>query len=331
MNRVFILSWFLCIGLTIPLFGQKINGLSFVASNDSMRAEYLKPVLEVHANFVSLMPYGYTVDKASTTIHFNSKRQWFGEQLKGVQQYADAFKKSGVKIMMKPHLWVRGSFTGDLTMSSESDWKKLEASYEAFMLTFAKSAEQMQAPILCIGTELESFVMQRQSYWKMLIKKIRKVYSGKLTYAANWDEFSRFPFWDQLDYIGIDAYFPLTTMATPSVLDFEKGWVAHKEQIQKVQRRVKKPVLFTEYGYRSVNYAGKKPWDYSNAIGQVNFMAQKNGLQAIYNQFWHEEWFAGGFIWKWFMWHDRVGGVKNNRFTPQNKPAEALLKTLYKQ
>jgi len=52
-------------------------------------------------------------------------------------------------------------------------------------------------------------------------------------------------------------------------------------------------------------------------------------LQAIHNQFWKEEWFAGGFVWKWFYSHDKVGGEKNNRFTHQNKPAEELIRKLY--
>ncbi|MBT4679131.1 MAG: glycoside hydrolase, partial [Flavobacterium sp.] len=51
----------------------------------------------------------------------------------------------------------------------------------------------------------------------------------------------------------------------------------------------------------------------------------------IHNQFWKEDWFLGGFIWKWFHKHTEVGGENNNRFTPQNKPAEVLLRSLYKQ
>ena len=194
---------------------------------------------------------------------------------------------------------------------------------------YAKAAQKIVADILFIGTELEKFVENRPKYWTSLIEKIRKVYKGKLTYAANWDEYKRTPFWEQLDFIGIDAYFPLSDKKSPTVQEFEEGWQPHKTLIKKLQSQYNKPILFTEFGYRSMDYTGKEPWDSKRIEGAVNLEAQKNGLQAIHNQFWKEEWFAGGFIWKWFHRHDKVGGLDNNRFTPQNKPAENLLKQLY--
>ena len=120
----------------------------------------------------------------------------------------------------------------------------------------------------------------------------------------------RVTFWDQLDYIGVDAYFPLTDSKSPTVEDFESGWKPHKEQIQVIQSKFDKPVLFTEFGYRSIDYTGKEPWTSNRVEGSINLEAQTNGLQAIYNQFWTEEWFAGGFVWKWFLKHERVGGPR---------------------
>jgi hypothetical protein len=234
--------------------------------------------------------------------------------------------------MVKPQIWIwKGQFTGHISMDSEEQWRIFEDSYASFILTYAKTAEEIKADIFCIGTELENFVNKRPSYWKDLIQRIKKIFKGKLTYAANWDEFKRFPLWGQLDYIGIDAYFPLTEKKTPTVKDFEAGWQLHKTQIKNVQSNLKKPILFTEFGYRSIDFTGKKPWDSKRVTGLINLQAQKNGLQAIYNQFWNEAWFAGGFIWKWFHKHKEVGGENNNRFTPQNKPAEVLLRNLYKE
>ena len=311
---------------------QKINGVSFVASKDSITSEHVQPVLNVYSNYVALMPFGFLQELNSPIVLFNTHRQWFGETQKGLLQYAKKFQEEKVGIMVKPQIWVwRGVFTGDINMDSEEQWTFLENSYSDFILTYAKTAQDMGAEILCIGTELEQFVLTRPVYWKRLIKDIRRIYKGKLTYAANWNEYLEVSFWSELDYIGIDAYFPLSEEKSPSILDFEKGWEPHKKDILELQQRVKKPVLFTEFGYRSVNYNGKKPWDSRRVEGAVNFEAQSNGLQAVYNQFWNEDWFAGGFIWKWFHVNDAAGAKNNNRFTPQNKPAEDVIKKTYKQ
>jgi hypothetical protein len=307
-----------------------MNGVSFVASRDTISSQHIKPVLNVQSNYVALMPYGFIKELSAPNITHNTNRQWFGETKNGLLQYAKRFQKEKVRIMVKPHIWVwRGEFTGNIKMDSEENWIILEESYTQFILTYAKAAENLNADILCIGTELEQFVANRPMYWQKIIKEIREIYKGKLTYAANWDEFKRVAFWKDLDFIGIDAYFPLSNKKSPTIAEYELGWKLHKSEILKVQKQFNKPVIFTEFGYRSVDFNGKKPWDSKKVEGAVNLEAQANALQAIYNQFWNEEWFSGGFLWKWFHKHDEVGGEKNNRFTPQNKPAEELIRKLY--
>ena len=311
---------------------KKINGLSFVASSEKINSQHIAPVLNVSANYVALMPFGFIKDLSSPKIIHNTDRQWFGETERGIIQYGKEFEKSNIKLMIKPQIWVwKGEFTGSIKMKSEENWKILEESYSEFILTYAKTAEKLKAEIFCIGTELENFVKNRPVFWVQLIKKIRSVYNGKLTYAANWDEYKRVTFWPQLDYIGIDAYFPLSDKKSATTQEFEDGWQVHKNEIIRVREQISKPVLFTEYGYRSVDYNGNKPWESNRVVDNVNLEAQRNATEAIYNQFWSEEWFAGGFVWKWFHKHNEVGGEKNNRFTPQNKPAEKLLKKLYAQ
>mgnify|MGYP006080542793 CR=1 FL=1 len=329
IDKHFILT-VLLVSFSLPVCAQKINGVSLVASKDSITILHVKSVIDVNANYTALMPFGFIRELSSPKIRFNSKRQWFGEREQGIRQYAKELQHKGIKLMIKPQIWVwRGQFTGHISMDSEDQWKVLEESYSSFILMYAAIAEETNAALFCIGTELEKFVINRPVYWKILIQKIKKVYKGKLTYAANWDEFKRVPFWNELDYIGIDAYFPLTAKKTPTIEEFEAGWQPHKIEIQKTQKKFNTPVLFTEYGYRSIDFTGKKPWDSKRITGSINLLAQKNGLQAIHNQFWKEDWFAGGFIWKWFHKHIEVGGENNNRFTPQNKPAQDLLKKLY--
>jgi hypothetical protein len=232
--------------------------------------------------------------------------------------------------MIKPQIWIRrGEYTGYLKMNSEEDWKTLENSYRNFILDFAKLAQDTNVAVFCIGTELKQFIIHRPEYWNRLISEIRKVYDGKLTYAANWDEYKRVPFWKQLNYIGIDAYFPISEKETPSVKESRIGWNPWKKEMKAISDSINKKVLFTEFGYRSVNFAGKEPWESDHTITNINLEAQSNLTTALFEEFWKEDWFAGGYLWKWHINHKEVGGKEDNQFTPQNKPVEKNIRDYY--
>lgn len=308
----------------------KINGVSFVASPQQITSAEIDPVVKVNANWAAVMPFGFIKNLETSTVVFNIERQWWGERRDGAKKTIELLNSKGIKVMLKPQLWVwKGEFTGNIDMKSEKDWQTLENSYEDFILLYAKLAEEMKVPVLCIATELHTFVQKRPEFWEHLIVKIKSVYKGKLTYAENWDQYDKVPFWKQLDYIGIDAYFPVSEKHTPTIEELKKGWQKHKTDIIALQEKVEIPVLFTEYGYRSVNYTGKEPWDSNRIDGNVNLEAQSNALNALYQEFWNEPWFAGGFLWKWYHNHEEVGGEKNNRFTIQNKPSEKLIQEFY--
>ncbi len=323
-----VLVVFACSMTNVPK--EKINGVSFVAASHQVDSTHVKPVVSINANYAAVMPFGFIRELNSPEIVHNTERQWFGETKAGTQQYIEELRKKGIKIMIKPQIWVwRGEFTGFIEMKNEEDWKTLEAEYSEFILTYADLANEVNAELFCIGTELEYFVKARPEYWSELIKQIKTIYRGKLTYAANWDEFKRTPFWKDIDYIGVDAYFPVSQEQTPTIEACIEGWKKYKSLLKKYTDSINKPILFTEYGYRSVDYSGKEPWKSDRSMNKVNLEAQVNTTKALYDTFWNEPWFAGGFIWKWFTFHDKAGGNENSQFTPQNKPVEAIIKNYY--
>lgn len=310
---------------------KKFNGVSFVASREEVAQAHVDELMKIYANSASVMPFGFIRDLNSPTIVFDTDRQWFGETRKGAKQYIELLQKNGLQVMVKPQIWIGGGqFTGTIKMENPEDWIELEASYDKFILNYAELAQETKAAVFCIGTELETFVKNRPEYWQELITKVRKIYSGKLTYAANWDEYTKTPFWDKLDYVGIDAYFPLSEAKTPSVEELKQGWQPWKQKISELSLSVKRPILFTEFGYRSMDFTAKKPWLVDRTEEGVNMLGQSNAKEAIFEEFWKEEWFAGGFVWKWFIQHDRSGGDKDNRFTPQNKPSQGIIANYYK-
>lgn len=307
-----------------------INGISFVASKEAVNQSHITPVVNVNANYAAVMPFAFIRDLTSPEVAYNSNRQWYGETKQGSKQYIEELKNNNIKIMLKPQLWVwRGEFTGNIEMNSEEDWKTFEKSYAKFILDYAQVAEDNHVEIYCIGTELNKFISLRPLYWKQLIEDVKTIYKGKLTYAENWDTFVNVPFWNELDFIGIDAYFPLSDEQNPTREALISGWRVHKEKIESLSKQLKKQIIFTEYGYRSVDFNAKEPWDSNRKNNAVNLNAQSTALDVLYDQFWEEDWFAGGFLWKWYHDHEKAGGEKNSRFTPQNKPAEEIVRTQY--
>lgn len=309
----------------------KVNGVSFVASHEAVSQAHIAPILDIHASYASVMPYGFIPEPETPEIFFNTERQMFGETKAGAKQYIELLHSNGIRVMLKPQLWIwRGLFTGNLEMQSESDWVLLEQNYADFILTYADLAAETEVDLFCVGTELKAFVKARPKFWTELIGQIRERFSGDLTYASNWDEYGDVPFWNELDFIGVDAYFPLSDQRTPSVDTLRKAWIPWKTKIQDLVTRTKRPVLFTEYGYRSVDHTARRPWEADRIPGKINLEAQANANRAILETFWNEPWFAGGFVWKWFINHPVSGGSSDNRFTPQNKPAEQVLRTYYR-
>lgn len=308
---------------------SKLNGVSLVASRDSISDSQIMAISNLNANAVALMPYAFIRDSKDPELFFNSERQWFGERAEGIDQAIKKLHQKNLKVMIKPHLWIgNGEFTGDLIFSKEVEWKEFERSYKEYILLYAEIAQKNRTELFCIGTELYNFLKERPEFWKNLIIEIRKIYDGKLVYAENWDKVDKVDIWRDLDFIGVDAYFPLSPEASPNKKQITNGWKKHVEMLQNLSEDFDKPVLFTEYGYRSVDYALKEPWHSGRENSVTNHQLQARALSVLYERLWSKPWFAGGFIWKWHQ-HEGSGGLENNRFTPQNKPAEKVVKEYY--
>ena len=312
----------------------KINGINFVASVNEMPSKCIAALSEVSANYVAFNPFAYSMSGESY-VKYDNPRQWWGEKTNGsitCMQYA---KEHQIDVMIKPHVWVRKEgWPANYKVETEEEWLEWEEQYRAYIITFAKIAETHQAKIFCIGTEYKTAVQERPKFWSTLIDDVRNVYGGKLTYAANWDEYQTFPFWTKLDYIGIDAYFPLTDSETPSVEELILAWKIPYAEIEAYQKKINKPILFTEYGYRSIDKTAWKQWELDDDWhykGEGNLQAQQNAYDALYQTFWNKSWFAGGFLWKWYDDHENAGGINNNDYTPQNKPVQSTIKKVYQE
>jgi len=243
-------------------------------------------------------------------------------------------RTAGFKVFFKPHLWVThpsdGKWRSDIFPTNEKNWESWKESYRNFILRYAKIAEQANAEMFCIGAEFSRISVEKPLFWKDLIQEIRNIYSGKITYAANWyNEYEKITFWGELDFIGIQAYFPLVKNKYPSVKQISKGWNKHLRAIESTHKKYNRKILFTEMGYRSTANSAIKPWEWledsSILDNPYSVETQANCYEAFFNTVWKKEWFAGVHIWQLRTDYVAKNGKNNLDFTPQGKPAEVVI------
>ncbi len=237
----------------------------------------------------------------------------------------------GLKVMLKPHVDLidnsDGLWRGDIGFQDEADWQAWFSQYRNFILHYANLAEKTDVELFCIGTEL-CFASTQTEFWqKDIIPRIKNAYSGKLIYAANWNEYKKISFWDDIDYVGIDAYFPLANKKNPEYEDIKAGCKKWASEITDWHKEINKPIIFTEIGYRSSEFSAAKPWDY-NLDANIDLEVQVACYTAALDIFCNQSWCDGIYWWYWNT-SPYSGGLNNRDFTPQGKPAEVVLNRWY--
>ena len=221
-----------------------------------------RTITALGANWVAIVPTWYQAGVRASPIAPDATGRSASEA--SVRHAIAAAHAAGLRVLLKPHVdssddaW-RGTFR-------PADRLAWFVSYRRFITGWATVAEESGADLFAVGTELAA--LSGPAYtgdWLTIVAGVRAVYHGPLTYAANWGkrpadaEYQQIAWWDQLDYIGIDAYFPLSGQAAPTAADLQAGWLEYtdpwgdtyhwKDAITAVQARWNRPVLFTEVGY----------------------------------------------------------------------------------
>jgi hypothetical protein len=332
--------------IKVPI-SEKHRGVCWVGGPRQVNASELEALANKNINWISQTPFGWQQGHDNPEIGSNTKtpqsdQGWWGERDEGLRITTEFAKNNGIKTILKPHIWLRdegGKWRGEIKMKSEEDWQKWFAAYEGFIMHYAKLAEETQMEMLCIGTELHQTCVEREADWRNLITKIRSVYSGPLTYAANFsNEYEDVKFWDALDYIGVQAYFPLAPNEEASVEELREGWEKPIQDLKKFSAKYNKPILFTEVGYKSTKDAGIDPWEWPQRLNEEERQAifseqtQANCFEALFLEVMDEPWIAGVHIWKWYPNYGQNSVRRNSNstqsnidFTPQQKLAEKVI------
>ena len=277
------------------------------------------------ADSVSLMPFAFQRGPDRPELRF-FHRHPAGETDIGLIHAARSAHAHGFKVLWKPHIWVgRASWPGEITMKSEADWGAWWRSYRRYVLHHALLARWAGADLFCAGVEL-SGTAGREAEWRDLIAAVRAFYPGPVTYASNWyNDLENVRFWDRLDLIGVDAYFPLAVQPGADRDAREKGARQVVDRLAAASKRWGKPVLLTEVGFAAKKEAWREP---HREGGDYSEEDQAAAYEALFKALGRPPWLAGTFLWKAFSGPGSDGRHEAD-FRFQGRKAEGVVRGYY--
>lgn len=294
--------------------------------------EKIKPSMDslgkLHVNALAIVPYTFMRDPTKPSTLFipdnaGSENDW------ATMCSAREAGQRGWFTLLKPQIWLGGGhWPGSVDFDTPEKWDAFFRNYTYWIMHYAVLAEREQINALCLGTELVKTTLKHPDRWREIISKVRQVYGGQLTYAANWgEEFEGFTFWEDLDAIGLNSYYPLSEKEEPTdeeLLDGARRWM---NMAAEVSRKTKRPLWLTEVGFRSVD----KAWVNPHADGgdrSASAETQARCFEALTIASGETPELRGMFIWKWPSYLGREnwrgGGTE---FSPGGKPAAEVLRT----
>lgn len=292
-------------------------------------ARTLWELRRMNVGWVSLTPFGYMGSPDSTRVRTIHNRPGHETDRAMARDIAEA-RRLGIRVMLKPHIWIdHGSWPGDITFEDPVRFAAWFESYSRMILHYAEFAEASGVEAFSLGCEFKQLTHRREPQWRSLIASIRERYSGRLLYSANWDEYERIPWWDAVDAVGVNAYFPLAESQDPPLSELMAGAAAVRTRLEAFHRRVAKPIIFTEIGYGSVDGAAARPWEARRGAA-MNMEIQRRCYEAVARTFSDARWLEGVYWWKWFSAaSERPDGHDHDPFSPRNKPAERIIERWY--
>ncbi len=265
-------------------------------------ARELDELGELGVNWVAIHPYAWLDRDGHLTweeLDPDDPPEWLARPLREAAA-------RGISLFVKPHLGYWGSpfrWRGEIDYPDPGERARFFEDYERWIVDVARCTRGAAA--FAVGCELELLATEAdEPHWRRIIARVREATDARLTYAANWDGYTRVPFWDALDAIGVQAYFPLSVSLDPDEAELLAGWAPALAELESLHVRTGKPVVFTELGYDRSLSAAREPWssrtrgaprdDRADAL-QVRLLTV--GLRVLERE---SDWLRGAFLWKWF-------------------------------
>ncbi len=279
----------------------------------------LREMAAVGATWVQLVPTWYQETTNASVI----ARSPSTVSDAGLERAITLAHQHRLRVFLKPHVDLPSPARGDHSTIRPDNRQAWFASYTAFISHYAAMAARTGVEQFAVGTELASISDDRAA-WLQVTQSVRAQYHGTLVYAADPDEYQRVSFWDAVDLIGVDAYWPLSLASTTDASALGQSWNSIRADLAAFSAQHGRKVLFTEAGYTSQDGTTTHPADWTLST-RPNQAEQAAAYQSLLEAFSHEPWWEGVY---WWVWNDLPdNGDHALDYSPRGKAAEQVVRS----
>jgi sugar phosphate isomerase/epimerase len=291
----------------------------------------LKDLAITGANWISVIVRVFQETISSTNITSN---QYGTASDKALRHVIDLAHSLGMRVALLPSLALSNDpdhWNGEIgiAFTTEAQWQKWFTSYREFINHYATFAQDAQADLFYIGSELPG-VTHREDDWRRIIKEVRERYKGRISYdSVHWGfpqgECERIKWWDAVDYVATDVWYTLTDKNDPTLEELKQAWIqkGYLAELERLAGLFDKPFIISEIGYESKDRTNFEPALSWLREGPEDLEEQADCYQAALEALWGKPWLKGIFWWQWSATSAPWPG------SPQGKPAEEVLKRFY--
>lgn len=271
------------------------------------------------ADTVVLVPAGIQQTPQSVEIDWQSPQTVSDSELCELIRYA---KTLGLKVFLKPTVncangvWRAHINFFDEEVPCEPKWSEWFRAYTEFQMHYARIAEELHCEMFITGCEM---VMseRREREWRSLIKAVKEVYHGPVSYNTDKYQEHNVSWWDCVDVISSSGYYPAD------------DWENQLDRIEKVVRRYKKPFFFAEAGCMSTAGSREVPnnWELH---GEVDLEGQRVWYENMFTAVTKRDWIKGAVLWSWDgRLYDGWKAKEDLHYEFYQKPAEAVIRKYF--
>jgi hypothetical protein len=236
----------------------------------------------------------------------------------------DEATKRGLRVMLRPLLDQGSLAPGWRGLIKPANRDKWFSSLERFLEPYLRMANDSEVTSFTLGSELGS--MERDPHWADVVRLARSLFSGELSYSANWDRLLSgvdMP----VDTVGLDTYFPLATLSNDATVEeIKAGWNAWLDKLLTYPSVARAPIH--EVGIAAQKGAYAHPWAQTN--DPFDFEVQRRWYAAVCAVV-RERHMRGVYFWALEFHQDFTLNSPDvsNAFSVVNRPAENEIRACF--